>query len=190
MGYYSSFLQDAFRENSITLDFEGFADSTGLTTQYSGVTFSNAIILTAGNSLNEFEFPPHSGVNVVSDHFGPISISFLSPVLAFSGYFTYAEPLTLQAFNASNSVIASGSSAFSNNEALSGVPGSSPNEYLQVAFAGGISGIAITGDTGGGSFVLDDETITRSSNVPEPSSQCLLLWGCVILVALRTRKLS
>jgi hypothetical protein len=49
---------------SITLDFEGFPDSTILSTQYSGLTFTNAIILTAGISLNEFEFPPHSGVNV------------------------------------------------------------------------------------------------------------------------------
>jgi hypothetical protein len=43
-----------------TIDFEGFPDSTIVTTQYPGLTFSNTIILTSGISLNEFEFPPHS----------------------------------------------------------------------------------------------------------------------------------
>ena len=61
---------------SITLDFEGLPDSTILTTQYPGITFTNAIILTAGISLNEFEFPPHSGMNVVSDIEELITIKF------------------------------------------------------------------------------------------------------------------
>jgi hypothetical protein len=57
---------------TVTLNFDGFPDSTILTDQYPGVTFTNAIILTAGISVNEFEFPPHSGVNIVSDNGGPI----------------------------------------------------------------------------------------------------------------------
>jgi hypothetical protein len=36
------------RANPIVRDFEGFPDSTILTNQYSGLIFSNAIILTAG----------------------------------------------------------------------------------------------------------------------------------------------
>jgi hypothetical protein len=39
------------------INFEGFSDSTAITNQYSGLVFSDAIILTAGFSLNEFEFP-------------------------------------------------------------------------------------------------------------------------------------
>src|SRR4051812_25425006 len=53
-----------------TLDFENLTDSDALTTQYSGLAFSTAIVLTAETSLNEFEFPPQSGVNVVSDNEG------------------------------------------------------------------------------------------------------------------------
>ena len=41
---------------AITLEFEGFPDSTVLTTQYPGVTFTNAIILTAGISLTSSSF--------------------------------------------------------------------------------------------------------------------------------------
>src|SRR5438876_503506 len=45
-----------------TIDFENQSDGTIVTTQYPGLTLTNAIILSAGVSLNEFELPPHSGV--------------------------------------------------------------------------------------------------------------------------------
>jgi hypothetical protein len=148
------------------LTFEGFADSTILTNQYSGETFGNAIILTAGITLNEFEFPPHSGVNVASDNGGPMTISFTSPVQSFSGYFTYSEPLTVRAFNAASAQVAAATSQFSDNEALSGIAGSSPNELIQVTSAGGIASVTIAGDPAGESFTLDDATITGLAGPP------------------------
>jgi hypothetical protein len=154
------------------LNFEGFPDGTAITTQYPGVTFSHATVLTAGVSLNEFEFPPHSGSNVVFDDGGPMLISFGAPVTAVSGYFTYGELLTLTAFDALNNPVGSVSSAFFNNEALSGDLGSSPNEFLQLTFAGGISSVTFAADSAGGSFTLDDLTV---SAVPEPASLVLLL---------------
>ena len=84
----------------IVIDFESLPDSTVVTNQYTGLTFSNAIILTAGISLNEFEFPPLSGTNVASDNGGAMSIDFSASVLGFGGHFTYSEALALQAFNA------------------------------------------------------------------------------------------
>jgi hypothetical protein len=89
------------------LNFEGFPDRTILTNQYPGVTFSNAIILRAGISLNEFEFPPLLGSNVVSDNGGSMSIAFASPVQSFGGYFTYANQLTIEAFSATNVLLGS-----------------------------------------------------------------------------------
>jgi hypothetical protein len=71
--------------DTVTINFDGSPDSTILTNQYPCATFSNAIILTAGISLNEFEFPPHSGTNVASDHGGPMSISFVTPTHSFGG---------------------------------------------------------------------------------------------------------
>jgi len=181
------YLQPHARAGTV-LNFEGFPDSSILTNQYSGLTFTNAIILTAGISLNEFEFPPHSGVNVASDNGGPISISFDTTILSFSGYFTYVEPLTLDAFDSGSNLVDSATSAFSSNDALFGDPGSSPNEFLQVNFAGGISGVSITGDPLGGSLVMDDITYT-TADVPEPESTFLFLSGVVALLTLR-RKLS
>jgi fermentation-respiration switch protein FrsA (DUF1100 family) len=169
-------------KGSILLNFEGFADSTILTNQYPGVTFTNAIILTAGISLNEFDFPPYSGANVASDNNGPMTLTFASTILSFAGYFTYAEPLTLDAFSATDALVASAASAFSNNEALSGDAGSSPNEYIQLDFTGGISSITITGDPLGGSFTLDDATYATTAATPEPATFICLLTGTFVLV--------
>lgn len=177
---------------TVVLDFEAFPDSTPLTTQYPGVTFFDATVISAGISLNEFELPPHSGTNVAFDDGGPISIAFSTPVVSFGGYFTYYEPLSLQAFDASNTLVASAPSAFSINVGCDpgpsclGDPGSSPNEFLQVAFTGGISGVTIMGDPAGESFVMDDATYTTAgAPVPEPASIVLLIVGSIAFVSVR-----
>lgn len=176
------FNQQPLSAGTITLDFEGFPDSTILDTQYPGLTFSNTIILTAGIGLNEFELPPHSGTNVAFDNNGPISIVFDTPVLSFGGFFTYAVPLTLVALDATSSQVGSSVSAFSSNLGLSGDVGSSPNEFLSVSFSSGISSVTITGDPAGGSFALDDATITATDTaVPEPSSIVLLLIPALLI---------
>src|SRR3954469_10391595 len=82
-----------------TINFDSLSDSEAVTNQFAGVTFSNAIALTAGISLNEFDFPPRSGNNVVSDDGGAMSITFASPLSNFGGYFTYDHMLTIEAFN-------------------------------------------------------------------------------------------
>ena len=179
---------------TVTLDFEGFSDSTILTTQYPGLTFSDTTVISAGITLNEFELPPHSGTNVVFDDGGPMTISFATPVLTFSGYFTYYEPLTLQAFNASDTQVSSATSAFSINVGCDpgpfclGDPGSSPNEFLQVSLPSGISSVTITGDPGGSSFVMDDMTYTTASSVPEPASGSLFLLTLGVVAVATHRK--
>lgn len=171
------------------INFDSLNDSDIVTNQFSGAVFSNTIVLTAGISLNEFEFPPRSDFNVASDNGGPITISFTTPVLSFVGYFTYLVPLTLTAFDAGNGQVGQAVSLFSNNLALSGDPGSSPNELLQVAFAAGISSITITGDQFGGSFTLDDAAFEpTAAGVPEPHSLLLLTPALVAGVLFITRR--
>jgi hypothetical protein len=159
------------------IDFETFLDLQNVTTQIAGVTISSTVVLSAGLSLNEFDFPAHSGTNVAIDDIGPIWMHFASPLAAFSGYFTYITPITLSAFNASFDLLDSATSAFSANTALSGSPGSSPNEFLEVAPGSQISWIRISGKPTGSSFTLDDATLTPS--VPEPATLALLLLGGV-----------
>ena len=164
----------------ITIDFESFFDGDAVTNQISGVTFSNATVLSAGISLNELDFPPHSGSNVIVDDGGSISILFDAPVVSVVGFFTYTIDVLMRAFDSGGNVVASANSLFESNLADIGDEGSSPNELISVAFAGGISRIAIEGDPDGLSFVIDDLTYQlRDGNgggpVPEPGILELLL---------------
>jgi hypothetical protein len=145
--------------DTIVLNFDNFIDSALLSAQYYGMSFSDAIVLSAGITLNEFEFPAHSGSGVVSDNNGPVTIIFASPVQSFAGYFTYGASVTIQAFGSGGTQVASAASQYANNEALSGASGSSPNEPIQVSFASGISKVTITGNPTGTSFVMDDATV-------------------------------
>ena len=173
------------------VDFESFADGDSLTNQVLGMTFSNATVLSAGISLNEFEFPPHSGSNVVVDTGGTLVIDFSAPVDAVGGYFTYASQLTFSAYDMGFNLISSSLSAFSQNYVSSG---NLSNEFWGVSGLGGISRIVIAGDPAGYSFVLDDLTITQTpvvSSVPEPETWLMLLVGLAAMtLSRRVRNLS
>lgn len=171
----------------VKVDFESLADSEVLNTQIPGLTFSNATVLSAGVSLNEFELPPRSGLNVVFDDGGGIDIIFDSPQEIFGGYFTYLAPISLTAFDRSNNVLGSSASVFASNLALSGDAGSSPNEFLSVSFTG-IRRVLIVGDSAGGSFVLDDLTMLSKVAVPEPGLSFLFLCGVVITWLMARRR--
>ncbi|HLK48951.1 MAG TPA: hypothetical protein VKT49_12500 [Bryobacteraceae bacterium] len=159
----------------VVLNFDSLPEFTAVTNQFAGLVFSDATVLSAGSGLNEIDFPPHSGTNVVFDDSGPMSISFLSPVDAFAGYFTYAESLTLEAFDASHNLLDVVHSAFSNNTGTAGDPQSSPDEFLSVSSPSLIAQVVITGDPLGGSFTLDDATISApASSVSEPAYSGLL----------------
>ena len=171
----------------LNIDFEGLADGTAITNQFPGVVFSNATAVSAGASLNEVEFPPHSGTNVAFDLGGPIVLTFSSLALSFDGFFTYAASLTITPFDQSDNPLPVVPSSFSNNFVSSGNP---PNEELSASFAGGISRIVITGDQAGSSFTLDDVTINfapQAANVPEPATLFLLSIG-IALASLRVSR--
>jgi hypothetical protein len=121
------------------------------------------------------------------DDQGPISVLFASPVSNVGGFFTYAVPLSIEAFDINNISLGILNSTFSNNLLLSGDFGSLPNEHLQFAL-GGISKVTIAGDPGGTSFVVDDLAYTSSaSSVPEPSTIGLILLGGVLIRVVRRR---
>ena len=175
----------------IVIDFESLRDREVVTTQFGSVVFSNSLALKSGflgGSLNEFENPPHSGVTVITDDAGPMSIRFVTPITAFSGFFTYRVPLIVSAFGEIGNLLGSTNSLFGNNQALSGVLGASPNELITLSFGQGISRVVITGAPSGNSFTLDDLRATNGVGViPEPGTLSLLFAGGLAFLLFRLR---
>src|ERR1035438_6699755 len=162
---------------SITIDFESLSEGDVVTNQYSslGVLVGGSPeIFTAGSMLNEIDFPPHSGTNVLVDVGGPITFTFASPVLSVGGYFTYTTWLTLEAFSPTGTLL---QTAASSSGANFGGPGS--NEFIGfTSAAGDIGSFLIIGDPLGSSFTLDDLTYTT----PEPSSGILMIIASAMLI--------
>lgn len=161
------------------IDFEGLSDGESVTSQYAGLTFANAVALTSWISLNELEFPPASGINVVSDEAGPIEIEFSSVMTTIRASLTYVDLITLTVYDRSSSV-GGVTSTFVKNYMSSG---NEPNEILAITVPGGFTRAVFAGLATGGSFALDDlkfETL-RTNGVPEPSSLALLALGVACL---------
>jgi hypothetical protein len=177
------------RADIIVVNFDAFAEFDAVAGQLPGMSFSNATVLTAGSSLNELEFPPHSGGNVIFDDGGFMSIAFDAPIVSFGGHFTYLGPLTLTAYDAAHNVLGQVGSLFNSNLLLSGDAGSVANEFIQFTSALGIASVTIAGDPFGGSFVMDDLTFDdgrTSESVPEPTT--LALFGVALGVGAVRRK--
>ncbi len=139
-----------------SVNFDSLNDGDSVAGQFSGLTFSNATALTAGFSLNELGFPPHSGSNVATDSSGPVTILFSPGVNSFSAYFTYSAAVTVAAFDSTGKQLASKTSSAANNAVGTG----SPNEQIAVSSTSLIAKVVITGASSGGSFAMDDVVTT------------------------------
>ena len=123
-----------------------------------------------------------------SDLAGPITTVFPARSTYFSAYFTYNVPLSFVFYDSFNAIASSQFSAFANNTAgVFGDPGSSPNEQVTFALAGGISSVTITPNViGGGAFTMDDLTFTPlASAAPEPTTGGLLAGSLALYGILR-----
>lgn len=175
-----------------TLDFESLLDGDVLTEQYAGLgvhVVGGGVALVAGNSLNEIQFPPHSGVTVLADGAGPLEFRFDTPIDDFAAYFTYLAPLSLNAYDGSGAVVASAISNFGANLAAdpavpgsAGDPGSAPNDLLSLAYAAGFTRVVLAGAPDGASFVLDDVRFSSPVRfVPLPGTLLLAVTGLALL---------
>lgn len=175
----------------VVIDFEGatFSDGSSVSNSVPGLVFTNDQVVTAGVSLNEFDFPPRSGSKALVDAVGPIRIDFATGMFSAGAFVTYAVPVQLEAFDANGVSLGLVNSQFASNLALD--PGAVPNEFIGFADAGGrIASLTFTGDVGGGSFVLDDLTFDRGNftGVPEPQSLLLVAVAMAGMAAARRRR--
>ena len=181
----------------ITINFDGVADLSDASSLYSadGVNISSGFILVSGafgGSLNELEFPPRSGEGVFLNDSDTTTLTFLNPITSFEAFFTYGGPITINFYDSSDSLLTTILSGFSTNVALSGDPGSSPNEQLiatGLASATRAEILATSAD-----FTLDDLTFEivetpGGSEVPEPATLSLA-GGTLALLLYRFKKSS
>jgi len=161
-------------EAGFVIDFEGLVDEEAVSNQFSGlgVTFSGQVAaLQAGASLNDLEFPPHSGVNVIASDLGQIDVAFTTPQASVGAFITYSGPVTATAFNAQNAVVATAVSTLTSNTVSSG---NAPNESISLSFTG-ITHVTIVGPAG--EFTVDDLTVTPVTiiDTPEPEPDVVIL---------------
>ena len=157
------------------LDFEDLQDLDAVASQYStqGVTFDNAIALTAGFSLNEFDYPTASGQMAIGDDGGPLVINFANVTDSISAYFTYGSQLTFSAYDAAGALLGSMVNAGFDNLGSS--------ELISLDFVG-VSSLRIAGEWDG-SFIMDDLNFNSVAPVPAPETLSLmgLAWGAMLL---------
>lgn len=177
----ATFLFTTSVAEAVILDFEDLPDLTSVGEAYTsyGLHFQNAISLTAGFSLNEFDYPPSSGLIAIGDNNSPITIAFDIPVTNLFANFTYGSQLTFSAFNESDLLI--GTYVHPSNSNLG------TTELISLNFSG-VSSLIIAGEWDN-SYIMDDlnfDPIARP--VPEPAT--IILLGGGILGLLKFRRIS
>ena len=169
----------------VFLDFESLSDLEEVTTQFaaSGITFTNTRALTAGQSLNEIDFPPSSGTDVISGlGSGPLTIHFSQPADSVQLNLVSNGFVTLSFFDASDALILSYTTSSPLGVPIStGSPAGLAIAKMTLANAGGDA------DT----FTVDNllaRLDDRTPPIPEPSAFLAMACGlATVATSLRRR---
>jgi hypothetical protein len=162
---------------AMPIDFESFTDSSPLTNEVSGFTFSGGTVLTAGVSLNEFDYPPSSGENVLAAFLGSLTVSADTPFDQFSASFTFEEVLNFSGFDDLGNLLFSFDSPVASNLGSHTVIGH---------IASGITSLVVASQSGT-PFTMDDLDISAAS-IPEPGTLGLLTLGGLAAARVRRRR--
>lgn len=158
--------------NAGFVDFENFSDGDLLTTEIPGLTFNDATVLMAGVSLNEIDFPPHSGGNVIASFGGVLTVNFDTPIHLVGGFISYADAagVNLSLYDINNILLA---------DALFAIPVGPSNIVSNQFISLGASNIrsmvvSLNSPIPDNPFTFDDFTY-----VPEPATVLLISLGLI-----------
>ena len=152
------------------INFDNLSDLTTVTTQYSslGVTFSGAVILACGQSLNCGPFPPFSFPNVIFDGTnGVITATFdtniTGNVTEVSAKITGNRNITMTAFDSTGNVLATTQTGGPNF-----VGAGTPNLLLTVNTPGPPIAFVTFHDSGD-TYTVDDFTFLAGLRIIQPT---------------------
>jgi hypothetical protein len=157
------------------IDFESLAVDEVVTTQFApdGALFGNAVTLVSGVSLNEIDFPPSSGTNVISGlGSGALGIGIITAAVEVSFQLTTADIAVVSYYDSASALIGQTQVA----------PNLGSHTLVQLHAAGApIAGVRIASLATGDAFFLtvDDVQVT----VPEPSAFLALAVGLLPVAA-------
>lgn len=153
---------------AMPIDFEQFTDSFALTNELSGLSFSGGTVLTAGVGLNEFDYPPSSGSNVLTAFLGSLTVRADTPFNHFSANFTFDEVLNFSGFDGLGNLL------FSFNSPVASNLGS----FTPIGYGAPDIASLVVASHSGTPFTLDDLDVGVAS-VPESGTLGLLTLGIV-----------
>jgi hypothetical protein len=163
--------------NAAFIDFESLGIDDFVTDQFAaqGILFSNAVTLVAGISLNEIDFPPTSGTNVISGlEFGPLVASMPLGASHVSFQLTTALPAAVRFFDSFDALL--GESLVAMN-----LGSNTPVAFDSLT---PIASVSIGDEMFGQAFFLTVDDFEAVSQAPEPSILALMALG-LLPIALR-----
>lgn len=154
------------------INFDNLSDLTVVTNQYSnlGVTFTGAVILTCGQSLNCPQFPPFSFPNVIYDGINGIitatfDLNIAGNITQVTARVTGNRNITMTAFDASGNVLATAETGGPNYVGVG-----SPNMLLTVQTSGPPIAMVTFHDSGN-TYTVDDFTFFAGLRIIQPKDQ-------------------
>jgi len=176
--------QAASATSNVSIDFESLALDEFVTTQFADqqVLFGNAVTLVAGISLNEIDFPPSSGTNVISGlDVGPIGVAFLQPAHFVAFSITTADTAVVRYYDATATLL--GQSVIDANlGATSQIAFNTPSQQISGLTIGRLN----ADDSTGSAFFLTVDDFQAA--IPEPSAFLAMALGLIPIAAAVRRR--